>query len=53
MTYEPERERRVLGFLRSMTTLVVVALGLGLLIAAVLGGIIWAIAGALHHASAA
>jgi type IV secretory pathway TrbD component len=53
MAYERERENRGLHFLRSTTTLVIIAVGLGLIIAAVLGVSIWAIAGALHHASTA
>lgn len=47
-----DRERhRVLRKLRSTTVLIVIALGLGLLLAVILGGLSWAIAAALHHAS--
>jgi hypothetical protein len=51
MNYRERREHRVLRMIRSTTVLVVIALSLGAALAAALGGIIYLIATALHHAS--
>jgi hypothetical protein len=51
MTAPRSRQRRYLRVMGSTTTLIVIAIGIGLAIAAVLGGIAYGIALALHHAS--
>ena len=51
VTAPRSRERRYLRVVGSTTSLIVIAIGIGLLIAAVLGGIAYGIALALHHAS--
>lgn len=51
MTYERGREHRWFHKIGSTTALIVIALGLGLALAAGLGAIIWGIATALHHAA--
>jgi hypothetical protein len=51
MNYAERREHRVLRMIRSTTVLVVIALVLGLALAGALGGIVYLIATALHHAS--
>lgn len=43
--------RHSIHAVRSTTSLIIIALVLGLALAAVLGGAVWLIAGALHHAS--
>ena len=42
---------RVFRVVRSSTVLIIIALGLGLALAATIGGIVYAIAAALHHAA--
>lgn len=51
MTYERGGDQRFFRKVGSTTALVVIALGLGLALAAGLGALIWAIADALHHAA--
>ena len=51
MTAPRSRPRRYLRVAGSTTSLIVIAIGIGLVIAAVLGGIAYGIALALHHAS--
>ena len=45
------RGHRVFRIVRSSTVLIIIALGLGLALAAAIGGIVYAIAAALHHAA--
>jgi hypothetical protein len=42
---------RVLRVTRATTALIIIALGLGLALASLLGVLIWAIAAAIHHAA--
>ena len=49
----PSRARRTFEIIRSSTSLIVIALAIGLAIAAVLGGAAYVISTALHHASSA
>ena len=51
MSYRQRAEHRVLRAIGSTTGLIIIALALGLAIAAALGAIAWGIASALHHAS--
>lgn len=51
MNYRDRGAHRTLQVVRSTTSLVVIALVLGAALAAVLGGAVWLIATALHHAS--
>ena len=45
------RRHHVFRVVRSSTVLIIIALGLGLALAATIGGVIYAIASALHHAA--
>ena len=47
----PTGRRRLLRVIRSSTALVVIALSLGVAIAAGLAGVVWLIAAAIHHAA--
>lgn len=47
----PSGGRRLLRVIRSSTALVVIALSLGVAVAAGLGGLVWLIAAAIHHAA--
>lgn len=47
----PTGGRRLLRVIRSSTALVVIALSLGVAIAAGLAGVLWLIAAAIHHAA--
>ena len=47
----PRRDHRALRMVRSTCVLIVIAVLLGLALAAAIGGIAYAIATALHHAS--
>lgn len=47
----PRPEHRVLHVIRSATTLVIIALGIGLAMATSVGLLAWAIASAMHHAA--
>ncbi len=47
------RLRAVFRVVRSSVGLMIIALGLGLALAAGMGALVWAIATALHHASSA
>lgn len=51
MNYRDRGDHRVLRVIRSTTSLVIIALVMGVALAAVLGGAVWLIATALHHAS--
>ena len=51
MNYRQRTERRVLRVVGSTTGLIIIALGIGLAIAAAIGALAWVIASALHHAS--
>ena len=46
-----EREHRAVRATMSSAALIIIALGIGLVLAAVLGATIWGIATALHHAA--
>lgn len=47
----PSGGRRLLRVIRSSTALLVIALSLGVAVAAGLGGLVWLIAAAIHHAA--
>lgn len=51
MNYRDRGDHRTLRVIRSTTSLVIIALALGAALAVVLGGTVWLIATALHHAS--
>ena len=51
MNYRDRGDHRALRVIRSTTSLVIIALVMGAALAAVLGGAVWLIASALHHAS--
>lgn len=53
MSYRDSSDHRMLRMARSTTSLVVIALVMGAVLAAVLGGAVWLLASALHHASTA
>lgn len=53
MPYRERSEHPVLRKIRSTTSLVVIAIVMGAVLAVVLGGTVWLIASALHHASSA
>ena len=53
MNYRQGSEHRVLRMARSTTSLVIIALAIGMALAVTLGGLVWLIASALHHASTA
>lgn len=53
MNHGERSDHRMLRMVRSTTGLVVIALVMGAALAAVLGGTVWLIAAALHHASTA
>ncbi|MDA8045789.1 MAG: hypothetical protein M0Z30_11230 [Actinomycetota bacterium] len=51
MRYRERAEHRALRVVGSTTGLIVIALGIGLIVAASIGAIIWVISSALHHAA--
>lgn len=51
MNYRQRAEHRVLRVVGSTTGLIIIAAGIGLVIAASVGALVWVIASALHHAS--
>ncbi|HMC39747.1 MAG TPA: hypothetical protein VKI19_08805 [Acidimicrobiales bacterium] len=53
MTYRDRPDHRIFRMVRSTTTLIIIAAGLGLALAAGIGAVVWMIASALHHASTA
>ena len=53
MNYRDTTEHRIFRMVRSTTGLVIIALAIGTVLAATLGGTVWLIASALHHASSA
>ncbi len=53
MNYQDSTEHRFIRMVRSTTSLIIIALAIGTVLAATLGGTVWLIASALHHASSA
>jgi hypothetical protein len=51
MNFRHRTEHRVLRMVGSTTGLVIIALAIGLAVAASLAAIVWVIASALHHAA--
>lgn len=53
MTVPEPREHRLFRAVRSTTTLIIIAMGIGLVLAAAVGAVAYIVASALHHASTA
>lgn len=53
MTFRDKSEHRIVRTVRSTTSLVIIAVALGVAVAAVLGGAVWLLTAALHHAATA